>query len=320
MAAAATMAALKSVPAAMQMRAAMPAAKRNAPAAMSLVRQAMSQALPAATRSLAKSSPGNLALSRAMSSLSRAAPHLSAMTQGQGLVSSIFHGFKAVRALRGATRELSKMMTYGQSSTGKSGGGFQVMVGRPSKNWEEATAANGFRELGGKQTSTTGARTHGIRIMVGRPQKNWEEATAANGFRELGGRKKASGGNGSGGFRMMVGRVQKNWESPDFDHGRAHGGHSDMRIEIGFSRNKASSGLAEMRIGGLSISMHGAVAASLSRKRSNAFDDGRTRRKHASGHEAFPALASHGGGKARQRISHHSAGRDSSGLSMTIGF
>jgi len=70
----------------------------------------------------------------------------------------------------------------------------------------------------------------------------------------------------------------------------------------------------------LSISMHGAVAASLSRKRSNAFDDGRTRRKHASGHEAFPALASHGGGKARQRISHHSAGRDSSGLSMTIGF
>ena len=377
MAAAAMMSALKAAPGAMQMasmaRSLAPAVKKQAPAAMKNAAEGISQALPAAANKIAK---GNPAMSGAMSALAKATPHLSALTQKQGLGSTLLNSFKALRELRGVTRELSKMPAPGASATGKSEtgkaalakpdtakhatgksgaaastGGVKVMIGRPEKNWEKATAENGFRELGGAKgdaarakgvkimigrpqknwedatkkngfrelggKSGKAARAHGVKIMIGRPQKNWEEATAENGFRELGSRKSPADGNAKGkssakaslGFRLIVGRVKDKGKDGD-----AQGG---MRIQISFARNGASSGMADKRVGELSISLHGAAAASKSRKRVNSFDGQPTQRKHS---HSFPTLDRHSGSKARHRSTPPSFGRGPPGFSLTIGF
>lgn len=374
------MSALKAAPGAMQMasaaRSLAPAAKKQAPAAMALARKGISEALPAAASKITKANP---AMSGAMSALAKATPHLSALTQKQGLGSTLLSGFKAVRELRGVTRELSKMAAPAASATGKSAsgkvgaaassknaigkngdaagkGGAKLMIGRVQKNWEDATPANGFRELGGSKGDA--ARAKGVKIMIGRPQKNWEDATKKNGFRELGGGKSGKEGARAHGVKIMIGRPQKNWEqataangfrelgsrksegaanspgkpasksgkaSPGFRLivGRAKGKGKDaedaqggMHIQISFARNGAPSGMADKRVGSLSISLHGA-AASHSRKRANAFDGEPTRRKHS---HSFASLDSRAGNKARHRSTPTSFIREAPGFSLTIGF
>jgi len=375
MAAAAMISALKAVPGAMQMaslaRSLAPAVKQQAPSAMKLAAQGVSHALPEAASQIAKSHP---AMSGAMSALTKATPHLSALTQKQGLGSTLLNSFKALRELRGVTRELSKMQAPGASATGKtatgktelakadsgkhvssksgaaaSTGGVKVMIGRPQKNWEDATAKNGFRELGGAKGDA--ARAKGVKIMIGRPEKNWEDATKKNGFRELGG--KSGKDARAHGVKIMIGRPKTNWEeataengfrelgsrkSPDDAYaksrssakaslgfrlivGRVKGKDADaqggMRIQLSFARNGASSGMAEKRIGELSISQHGATEASQSRKRAHSFDGLPTQRKHS---HSFPTLERYGGSKARHRSTPSSFCRGPPGFSLTIGF
>lgn len=340
---AALMSALKALPTAMKMasaaRSAMPAVKAAAPTAMGIARQGL-QALPQATQKLAKSAPP---FAGALGALSRAAPHVGAMAQKPGL-STLFHGIQALRELRGATRELSKMGKPAGGTDAKPGGQLKVMVGRPQKNWEEATAKNGFRELGAarggkgsaKQGDSTGPRAHGIKIMVGRPQKNWEEATAKNGFRELGGGKSkqkgaqatASGARAQN-FKIMLGRPKKNWEEATAENGfRELGGRKSPaaaqkgarggpQIQLSFVRGAQSSSPGAQRVGGLSIALPGFAQASHSRQRANAFDG--TQRKHGGNH-SFPDLSAHTASKARQRAHSTPAARSTASLSMTIGF
>lgn len=305
------------------------AARSLMPDGMNIARQGLKQGLPEAMQKLGKSAPG---FSGALSAMSRAAPHLDNLLKKPG-PSGIVSGMKALRELRGATRELSKSMASA-SGSGKSGGGFKVMVGRPQKNWEEATPEKGFRELGsgkdgaktpgfkvmvgrpqknwematkengfrelpakGSSSNSTGERAHGVRIMIGRPQKNWEEATAANGFRELGGRKSSADGKGSGSrhdFRIIIGRSGGGKEKDAESDGQKGSG---LHIQISFARQQ-SSGMAKLRVGGLDIAMHGSSSAPESRKRAHSFDEG-TQRKGASG--GFTSLAMHESAQTRRR-------------------
>lgn len=158
--------------------------------------------------------------------LSRAVSHVSAMGRQPGLGGVLKHGLKAAKELQGVARELSKF-TPDSVRRAEGGGravaaqakGVKLMVGRPQKNWEQATAENGFHEARGGKAGGDGKR---LRVMVGKPQKNWEQATAEHGFTEWKGK---SSGSGEGGprLRIMVGKPRLNWEEA-LGHSAPHEG------------------------------------------------------------------------------------------------
>jgi hypothetical protein len=60
-----------------------------------------------------------------------------------------------------------------------------AMVGKPQKNWEQATAEHGYHELkprGGEQSGAGGGKR--LRVMLGPIHRNLEHATTENGFTE----------------------------------------------------------------------------------------------------------------------------------------
>ncbi|MBW7901636.1 MAG: hypothetical protein H3C26_09175 [Rhodocyclaceae bacterium] len=175
--------------------------------------------------------------------LSRAASHVSAMGRQPSLGSLLKHGLKAAKELQGAARELSKF-TPGNVRRAEGGGrttaaqpkGVKLMVGRPQKNWEHATAENGFHEVRGGQVGGDGK---GLRVMVGKPQKNWEQATPEHGYRELKAGGGEKGGEGGKRLRLMVGPVHKNWEHATAENGftewkgkSSEGGEGGPRLRI----------------------------------------------------------------------------------------
>ena len=166
-------------------------------------------------------------LGKTANALSRAASHMQAMRKQPGLGGLLKHGLKAAKELKGAARELSKLnpahgARKGEASTHADSGartsvaqpkGVKLMVGRPKKNWEEATPENGFREA---YRGKPGADGKSLRVMVGKPQKNWEHATAENGFREAYRGKPGADGKS---LRVMVGKPKKNWEQATPENG-----------------------------------------------------------------------------------------------------
>lgn len=192
-------------------------------------------------RSSAPQGAANLkTLGKIAKPLSRAASHVSAMGKQPGLGSLLKHGLKAAKELQGAARELSKF-TPGNVRRAEGGGrttaaqpkGVKLMVGRPQKNWEHATAENGFHEVRGGKVGGDGKR---LRLMVGPVHKNWEHATAENGFTEWKG-KSSEGGEGGPRLRIMVGKPRLNWEEAL--------GHSAPR-EGGRPRSNAVLGRPEL--------------------------------------------------------------------------
>jgi hypothetical protein len=171
-------------------------------------------------------------------SLSQAMSHMQAMGKNPSLGSLLRHGLKAAKELQEAARELSKLSPgsvrkiEGESSVG--GGraaavqpkGVKLMVGRPQKNWEHATAENGFHEVMGGKVGGDGKR---LSVMVGKPQKNWEQATAEHGYHELKPRGGEQSGAGDGKrLRVMLGPIHRNWE-----HATAENGFTEWKGKFG---------------------------------------------------------------------------------------
>jgi hypothetical protein len=292
----------------------------------------MNRGLSEAHKELGKNNP---AMSKALSAMGGAVPHLSAMTQGKGLGSQLVNGFKAASAMRKATRELSKM---GGDSGGRSGSKsasgaksvgkpptLSFRVGEIQTNFGHASGAGGFRDLGGRKgkAGQSPAKNYGIHISFGSAHNSQDQAKDSNGFRESGGRngKSGTGAKRSPGFQIIIGHQPKGRSGSGQDRSRGGSGPFGAQIHISFARSGGtSSEMAALRVGGLSISMQGASAASHSRKRANAFDGSSPRRKHASDREAFPSLSTHSGSKARHRATPASTNRHAAGFSMTIGF
>lgn len=225
--------ALKAAPAAMRMAGvlrsanAAPGANSKPKFKINIRVQLPPKASGTANKSSSKPDKPNLnTLGKTARSLSRAASHMHAMGKQPGLGGLLKHGLKAAKELQGAARELSKLdpghgmrnaetAHPGNANRALAGQakGLKLMVGQPTKNWEEATPENGFREA---YRSKPGADGKSLRVMVGKPQKNWEHATAENGFREAYRGKPGADGKS---LRVMVGKPQKNWEHATPENG-----------------------------------------------------------------------------------------------------
>lgn len=321
----ATLSALKTLPAAMDLmkaaRSAMPVVRSQSPAAMKGLGQALSGAV---SQSLKGAQPGGgkslSPMSQMLSALSKVAPHVAAMSSKSGLGKAMQEGMKAAR-------ELSKMGDHARSSGGGKGGsgalggggtsvrkapGFQAIAGPVKKNWEEATAANGFREIAsGKLPGKDGAKGRGFKLMMGPIEKNWEKAAKPEeGFREIGRGKLPGTTGGPREFKVMLGPIKKNWEEAakllkrESEGGKASGG------EMRRARSNTDPGPGAHRFGALSEAAKGQAKASQSRQRANAFSG--VQRKQGG---AFP-LIQISLGAARSR---GSGSRSSPRMSLQLG-